>query len=92
MNAKNDNDELIKIFEPSRNYIAYNKIAKNNTIMDEYDLKYIDFLNNELNKKLITKTEFDKINNEINNDMNYRTDNLNELLLLIKNFNKKIKK
>ena len=88
-NAKDDNDKLIKDFKPSSNYVAYNKIAKNNIIIDTIDKKYIDFLKNELDKKLITKTEYNKINNEINNDMDNRNEKLNELLLLIKNKSKK---
>jgi len=89
MNAKDDNDKLIQDFKPSSNYVAYNKIAKNNIIIDTIDKKYIEFLKNELNKKLITKTEFNKIETEINNDMDNRNEKLNELLSLIKNKSKK---
>ena len=88
-NAKDDNDKLIKDFKPSSNYVAYNKIAKNNIIIDTIDKKYLEFLKNELDKELITKTEFNKINNEINNDMDNRNEKLNELLSLIKNKSKK---
>ena len=84
MDAKDANEKLIQDFKPSSNYVSYNKIRDNNKIIDTIDLQYIEFLRNELTRKTLSQSKFNKYKTEKENEIENRSELLNELLLLIK--------